>query len=116
MHHKKVKRRVLKGRAKSLILIMSLSLGLMMNACSADISNPTQLSNSKVLEIYQSGLGYYQGETVTQDYQEAFKIFYELANRGYPLAQYQLGLMYDKGEGVEQDDTKAIEWYKKAAA
>lgn len=67
MYHKQVKRLVLKGVAKSLILTMSLSLALIINACSAEISVPIELSDSKVLEIYKSGLGYYQGETATQD-------------------------------------------------
>ncbi len=38
-----------------------------------------------------------------------------LANQGLASAQFYLGVMYYKGEGVPQDDTKAIEWYTKAA-
>ena len=31
-------------------------------------------------------------------------------------AQYFLGYAYQAGEGVEKNDTKAVEWYQKAAA
>jgi serine/threonine protein kinase/TPR repeat protein len=38
------------------------------------------------------------------------------ANRGEPAAQNQLGVKYAQGEdGLTRDDTKAVEWYRKAA-
>jgi eukaryotic-like serine/threonine-protein kinase len=39
------------------------------------------------------------------------------ANRGDPDAQNQLGVKYALGEdGLSRDDTKAVEWYRKAAS
>ena len=49
-----------------------------------------------------------------KDYQKAFEIFTDLANKGYAKAQYQLGYMYLYNEGVEKDLEKAITWFNKA--
>jgi len=38
------------------------------------------------------------------------------AKAGFVDAQYAAGVMYDNGNGVQQDYSKAMEWYKKAAA
>ena len=37
------------------------------------------------------------------------------AAQGDALAQYRVGLSYDNGWGVDKDQTKAFEWYLKAA-
>ncbi len=49
------------------------------------------------------------------NYQEAFRINKELAEKGDASKQYLLGLMYDLGETVTQDDQQAAVWYGKAA-
>lgn len=38
------------------------------------------------------------------------------ADKGYIESQYELGVCYENGRGVKQDKSKAIEWYKAAAA
>jgi hypothetical protein len=49
------------------------------------------------------------------DYATALRIFRQLADQGYALAQNNLGVMYDKGRGVKQDYAEAVRWYRKAA-
>ena len=39
-----------------------------------------------------------------------------LANQGNAAAQYNLGVMYYKGDGIPQNQSKAIEWFQRAAA
>lgn len=46
---------------------------------------------------------------------ESFWKIYTDALRGDQIAQYQVGVMYERGMGVEKDETKAAEWYEKAA-
>ncbi|MDP3509052.1 MAG: caspase family protein [Candidatus Melainabacteria bacterium] len=48
-------------------------------------------------------------------YAEAAPLLTAAATSGKPQAQRLLGWMYDKGKGVPQSDTKAVEWYQKAA-
>jgi TPR repeat protein len=38
-----------------------------------------------------------------------------LANQGDAVAQNKLGVMYANGKGVPKDESKAVEWYRKAA-
>ena len=35
---------------------------------------------------------------------------------GNPSAQYRLACFYEKGKGARKDYSKALQWYKKAAA
>lgn len=39
-----------------------------------------------------------------------------LASQGNASAQYNLGVMYYKGDGIPQNQSKAIEWFQRAAA
>jgi len=48
-------------------------------------------------------------------YGEAIPMLQALAAEGYMPAQFNLGFCYENGAGVPQDDSKAIEWYGKAA-
>jgi TPR repeat protein len=50
------------------------------------------------------------------DYAAVLTAWTPLAENGHLRAQYNLGLMYDNGRGVEQNDSKALYWYRKAAA
>jgi len=52
---------------------------------------------------------------VLMNYPKAFAILQELEERGDTWAQARLGWCYRCGWGVEQDDSKAVEWFKKAA-
>ena len=49
-------------------------------------------------------------------HEKAAERLQEAAEQGHAWAQYPLGKMYAKGQGISQSDTKALEWYQKAAA
>ena len=51
-----------------------------------------------------------------KNYAQAVQLLRPWAERGDAQAQYNLGVMYRDGQGVAQDDTKAREWFEKAAA
>lgn len=51
-----------------------------------------------------------------KDFDGAFPAIEREAKKGNREAQYLLGHMYEAGEGVEVNATKAMSWYKKAAA
>lgn len=65
---------------------------------------------------YNLGVQYYQGQGVSQDFDEAAKWYAKSAAQGYAEAEYNLGVVYDKGRGVPKDPAKALVWYRKAAA
>jgi TPR repeat protein len=48
-------------------------------------------------------------------YEEAYKLWRPLAEKGDANAQYNLGLLYRNGRGVEQNDREALIWFSKAA-
>ena len=50
-----------------------------------------------------------------QDYEKAFAIYSELAEKGDMKAQYFCAGMHEFAQGVAQDDAKALHWYEKAA-
>ncbi|MDY0193974.1 MAG: tetratricopeptide repeat protein [Aliarcobacter butzleri] len=52
---------------------------------------------------------------LTNDYEQAFKIFDDLASKGDAKAQYGLGFMYETGKAVKMDKKEAIKWYKKSS-
>jgi len=63
---------------------------------------------------------YFEGKIVKQNYEKAFKIFEDIANR-YIGEKYiisnsrsKIGEMYQKGLGVKQDYIKAVYWYEKS--
>lgn len=66
-------------------------------------------------ETRKTGLKYYTGDGVKQDYQEALKWFRKAADQGDARAQYNIGLMYDNGIGVALNHIEALIWYQKAA-
>lgn len=49
------------------------------------------------------------------DFDRAFHLFQQLAEKGDRNAQYELGAMYDAGEGVKRDLDLAYKWFLKAA-
>ncbi|CAN6959474.1 tetratricopeptide repeat protein [Psychrobacter okhotskensis] len=94
-----------------LLLATILFSGLLASACSAESSNTPILSNqSTPTEIYKLGLAYYEGDSVPEDDDKAFKLFQEAATKGYAPAQHHIGIMYHEGIGVDQDYHKAFEW------
>jgi len=66
-------------------------------------------------EARKTGLNYYNGTGVKQDYQEAMNWFIKSANQGNSIAQYNIGLMYFNGDGVTKNYEEALKWYRKAA-
>lgn len=73
------------------------------------------LADVRADQDYNTGLKYYKGAGVKQDYAEAFKWFQKAADRGNVNAQYNIGVAYGKGKGVTQDYAEAIKSYRKAA-
>ena len=59
---------------------------------------------------------YRRGESVPQDFAEAFRWHRLAAAKGLAVAQYHLGLMYQTGDGVQRDLLRAYAWYSLAAA
>lgn len=51
----------------------------------------------------------------TEQYEKCFEGHFELAQKGYPLAECQVGYFYLDGLGVEKDISKALYWTQKAA-
>lgn len=52
---------------------------------------------------------------LTEQYEKCFEGHFELAQKGYPLAECQVGYFYLDGLGVEKDITKALYWTQRAA-
>jgi TPR repeat protein len=50
------------------------------------------------------------------DYDTAYNIYYDLANKGDATAQYQLGLLYYQGLGIRQNYDEASHWYQQSGA
>ena len=65
---------------------------------------------------YNLGVTYAYGQGVTQDYQEAMKLFRLSAEQGITEAQCDLGAMHQAGYGVPQDYAQAMMWYLIAKA
>jgi uncharacterized protein len=52
---------------------------------------------------------------IDRDYEEAAKLFFELAQEGDHRGQSFLGRMYNKGLGVQKNPNEAIKWHQAAA-
>ena len=59
---------------------------------------------------------YYNGQGLSQDYDEAAKWYRLAAEQGNATAQSNLGSMYYSGEGVPQDYVQAYMWVSLAAS
>lgn len=64
--------------------------------------------------IYQTGMDYYHGYGVTQNYEKAV-YWWEKASSNNIYAKYNLGVCYERGLGVKTDYKKAFEYYKLTA-
>ncbi|MCL2181003.1 MAG: hypothetical protein FWB83_07735, partial [Treponema sp.] len=71
--------------------------------------------NTAAARQFETGLQYYLGDDIEQDYKKAFDLFTEAAEQGYAKAQLFLGECYDSGYGVEQDRKKTAPLFMKAA-
>jgi|GEM_PF-624840 len=63
-----------------------------------------QTTFNKGVEAYDAGR-----------YEEAYQIFYELAEKDDLAAMRNVALMLRRGKGVEKNPEKAIDWYERAA-
>jgi len=50
-----------------------------------------------------------------KEFDTAYQLFFELADKGIAEAQINLGMMFENGQGVPQDYGKAVRWYRHAA-
>ncbi|MGC8605144.1 MAG: tetratricopeptide repeat protein [Desulfomonilaceae bacterium] len=89
-----------------------LTLGLLLVCAFTHIQN---VRAEETDEDLKTGLKYYKGAGVKQDYQEAFKWFQKAADKGDANAQCIIGRMFAHGIGVTQDKTEAFKWFQKAA-
>lgn len=64
------------------------------------------VESSTASASYRKGLEYYQSE----EYQEAYFTFKNMAAVGDKPSQYNLGVMYYRGEHVDQDNAMAYAW------
>ena len=65
--------------------------------------------------LYDLGLKYYFGDSITQNYSQAAEYFIQSAQQEYADAQNSLAEMYLYGQGVAQDIEQAFAWLQKAA-
>lgn len=62
------------------------------------------------------GMMYHEGQGVTQDYQEARRLFEAAAARGDAGARNNLGIMWVEGRAGEQSYSEARKWFEASAA
>lgn len=66
--------------------------------------------------LFTLGNIYYFGEFgETKDFERAFPLLLQAAEKGYIDAQNMVGVMFSEGLGVERDENVAMQWYRKAA-
>jgi TPR repeat protein len=73
------------------------------------------IRNKLSSQNYKTGLDYYNGVTMQQNYDQAYKYFLKAANEGNINAMYYIGKMYQNGQSVTKDNVKAFNWYTKSA-
>ena len=67
-------------------------------------------------ELFETGMDFYNGDGVEQDYAHAFSYFLIAGEiNGYAPAQNMLGVCYRDGTGVEQDEDMAEQYFVLAA-
>ena len=65
---------------------------------------------------FNIGSMYDNGDSVAQDYKQAFKWYTKAAEQGFSSAQNNLAVMYVQGTGVLQSYVNAHMWFNLAAA
>lgn len=84
-----------------------------MNILNFDDIKDRILQGQSLFQMKMIALAYFDGEGVPQDYEEAYKIFSYLYEKGdYEVFGY-LGYMLENGLGVEEDIKKAIDFYER---
>lgn len=72
-------------------------------------------SRGEGIEQFNSGIKYFKGNGVEQDYQKAKNYFLEAWKQGNMKAARYLGIIYEEGLSVDVDYTKALNYYKSSA-
>lgn len=67
-----------------------------------------------IVAQYETGLNYYSGRYVEQNFENAFYYFSLAASQNHIGSQFYLGRMYELGRGVEKNIEKSIEYYTNA--
>ncbi|KAL0239755.1 hypothetical protein GEMRC1_009863 [Eukaryota sp. GEM-RC1] len=95
------------------------NLGSYINSFVAETSLDFCSSREKELkagnQLYSDGLLFFDGNSVTQNYGQAFALFNEGANHNHVDSILKLGSCYYLGLGVEKNLYKAVEYFKKSA-
>lgn len=104
-----------KGNQKSLIILQSTFdegyAGFEESPkASKSLAGEIALMGNKVMLNYYSEWMKHDG-----DYNFAFKLLFENAEKGNPVAQLKLSLYYLNGQGVEKNEVEAAKWMKKAS-
>ena len=64
---------------------------------------------------FNLGTMFSNGQGLSQNHKEAFRLYQLAAAQDYSLAQYALGHMLENGLGVSVDLPKAVQWYQSAS-
>ena len=67
------------------------------------------------MSMYRTGLCYYNGVGVKQNYTEAYRWFNDAAGNDNVASYYYLGKMLMYGEGCVPDAEAGLQWLMKAA-
>ncbi len=68
------------------------------------------MTHARPGDLERAQAAYFRG-----DYEKALALFEPLAGQGDAHATFLIGYMYEKGRGVDKDDTKAADYYGRAA-
>jgi len=80
------------------------------------LSSATFAASESDIEIYKMAQSYLKGtHGKAKSPQIASKLFLDLAQKGFPMAQYMLGTLYLEGNGVKADLETATLWLYLAA-
>ncbi|KAL0239831.1 hypothetical protein GEMRC1_009939 [Eukaryota sp. GEM-RC1] len=95
------------------------NLGTYINSFVAETSLNLWSSREKELkagnQLYLKGLNFFNGNSVTQNYEKAFTLFNQGADLNHVDCIFKLGSCYYLGLGVKKNFVKAAECFKKSA-
>jgi WD40 repeat protein len=74
-----------------------------------------QIEEQTAEGLYGLGLAYYQGMEGAPDYEMAFALFTQAADKGSIPAMFALGVMYENGQGTPVNMDEAVQWYVRAS-
>jgi len=101
-------------------VILSISLGLTLSACSSPEENPIDTLRAAAeagdMEAQlRLGVMCDHGEGLPEDDLLAMHWYQLAAEQGSPAAQVNLGVLYDRGGTIPEDNATAVRWFGKAA-